>query len=345
MRTLAFRAGLEALYFSAAFRVPLLPVRDVGIVFTLHHVREPQSGAFVPNRALELTPQSLEMAIELVRDAGFECVSIEDVGRRLKTPNAGRFACFTLDDGYRNNREIAAPIFRRHGVPFAVFVTSGFMTRHAVVWWSVLEAIIGARPSVWITTKGELRAVPCLTLRQKQRLAARLMPVLRTMNAHDAEAWIREFAEANEFDPLEPTRRDMLDVKELRDLAGDPLVTIGAHTRSHANLKTLSDDDCFAEICGGADDLEAILGKRPTVFSYPYGSDRAAGTREFAMAQRAGFDLAFTTTPGLVEADRSAERFSLPRISLNGNFQARRHFEVLVSGVPAILSDRLRRAI
>jgi peptidoglycan/xylan/chitin deacetylase (PgdA/CDA1 family) len=46
---------------------------------------------------------------------------------------------------------------------------------------------------------------------------------------------------------------------------------IGAHTRSHTDLTTLSGAALASEVDGSVDDLEAILGIRPRTFSYPFG--------------------------------------------------------------------------
>lgn len=45
---------------------------------------------------------------------------------------------------------------------------------------------------------------------------------------------------------------------------------IGAHTRSHPHLSTLTDDQQQSEILGSFDDLVS-LGVRPAFFAYPYG--------------------------------------------------------------------------
>ena len=70
---------------------------------------------------------------------------------------------------------------------------------------------------------------------------------------------------------------------ELRALAKDPLVTIGAHTKSHLALGKLSEAQARAEmaesICAHRN---ASLGAPCRHFSYPYGCANSAGPREFA---------------------------------------------------------------
>ena len=54
-------------------------------------------------------------------------VPIGRVRERLENADSEKpFACFTLDHGYRDNRDHAYPIFRRHGAPFTIYVPSDF---------------------------------------------------------------------------------------------------------------------------------------------------------------------------------------------------------------------------
>ena len=48
-------------------------------------------------------------------------------------------------------------------------------------------------------------------------------------------------------------------------------VTVGSHSRSHRDLRGLSDAELDDELEGAAGDLERHLGRRPTVFAYPFG--------------------------------------------------------------------------
>ena len=87
---------------------------------------------------------------------------------------------------------------------------------------------------------------------------------------------------------------------ELKPFADDPLVTIGAHTITHRNLARQTEEIAGHEMAISRARIEDVL-QRPVVhFAYPYGDKIAAGAREFALAQAAGYKTAVTTRPGMI---------------------------------------------
>ncbi|MFG2038999.1 polysaccharide deacetylase family protein [Dactylosporangium sp. NPDC048998] len=85
--------------------------------------------------------------------------------------------------------------------------------------------------------------------------------------------------------------------KQLRDAGAD----IEAHTLTHPNLKGKSYDFQKREICGSADQLGTLYGKRPTLFRPPFG-DKDATTLKVAhdCGLRAGFFWKETVDKGIV---------------------------------------------
>src|SRR5580698_628825 len=113
------RTALEALYFSGAHALFGPFCRGIGAVLMLHHVRPPRFGKFQPNRTLEIVPSFLETVIDMLRDSGIDLVSLDEMHRRMSERDfRRRFVCMTLDDGYRDNKEWAYPIFKQREVPF-----------------------------------------------------------------------------------------------------------------------------------------------------------------------------------------------------------------------------------
>ncbi|HEY3890782.1 MAG TPA: polysaccharide deacetylase, partial [Bradyrhizobium sp.] len=155
LRHSVIRAGLEALYFTGAHYL-LRPVfAGVGAIFMLHHVRPGRDGEFQPNRHLEVTPDFLRATLSHLRAQGIDVITMDEVHRRLVERNfSRRFACFTLDDGYRDNRDFALPVLREFDAPFTVYVTSDFAGGTGRLWWIALEAVIASAASVEVEIDG-----------------------------------------------------------------------------------------------------------------------------------------------------------------------------------------------
>lgn len=100
----------------------------VGEIWMLHRVVEHVSN--VPEqKELEVTVAWLEQKINEYRNKGYTFVSIDNL------PKHGRWVCLTFDDGYRDNYTVAYPMLERLGVPFTVYVTSGFIDNQLSMWW------------------------------------------------------------------------------------------------------------------------------------------------------------------------------------------------------------------
>jgi peptidoglycan/xylan/chitin deacetylase (PgdA/CDA1 family) len=130
---------------------------------------------------------------------------------------------------------------------------------------------------------------------------------------------------------------------EIASLAGDPLVTIGAHTVNHPMLGKVSEEAVRSELKMSRSAIEARLGLRPQHFAYPVGDPTSAGPREFRIAADLGFKTAVTTRPGVLFPEHAQHLTALPRISLNGEFQQMRYLSVLLSGAATAVWNRFRR--
>src|SRR3954452_2850885 len=149
LRNTVIRAGLEALYFSGAHYL-LRPIfAGVGTIFMLHHVRPRSDAEFQPNHHLEVEPEFLRAMLAHLRALDVDIVSMDEAHARLSARNfARRFACFTLDDGYRDNRDFALPVMREFDAPFTVYVASDFAEGTGRLWWVALERAIANASSV-----------------------------------------------------------------------------------------------------------------------------------------------------------------------------------------------------
>ena len=338
-------AGLETLYYSGGHRLAQRFLGGLGAIFTFHHVRPPRPDGFQPNRSLEISPLFLDEVIASLHDAEIEIVSLDEVRRRIvERDGSRRFVALTFDDGYRDNRDHAWPILRRHGVPFTVFVASRFADGVGNLWWIALERAIAASTEVEVPMRGTLRHFDCSTDAAKEEVFSAIYWWLRTIpDETEMRAIAVGLAERAGVDADGICRELCLGWDSLAALKDDPLATIGGHTDRHLMLAKAAEETVRDEIVTGLEHIEAKLGFRPHHFAFPVGDPTSAGPREFAIAAELGLATAVTTRPGVLFADHRDHLTALPRISVNGDFQRLRYLDVLLSGAPTALMNRFRR--
>ncbi len=339
------RGGLECMYFSGAHIVSRLLVGGVGAILSLHHVRPPRFDRFQPNRFLEVTPQFLARLVRALRQSGLEFVGLDEMHRRMVEADfTRRFVCLTFDDAYRDTLLFANPILKEAGVPFAVYVPTSFPDRLGELWWLALEAVIARNNRIALTIDGRDRKFDCRTVADKQTLYRELYQWLRERSTEtEVRDIVRKLAAFYQVDIAAFCEEQCMDWNELAQLAADPLVTIGAHTVNHPNLRKLTKEAARSEMDLSRSVIEAALGARPAHLAYPFGDRVASATREFELAAELGFKTAVTTRPGVLFRAHRQNMMALPRFLVDGNYQRVRYLRVLLSGAPTALWNGFSR--
>jgi peptidoglycan/xylan/chitin deacetylase (PgdA/CDA1 family) len=338
------KAALSALHYTGADGLIAPFTAGNGVIFMLHQVTPDVPRDFEPNRILKVTPEFLEGVIGQVKELGFETIGIDDVPERLKSgPGQKPFAVFTLDDGYKDNAEFAYPIFKRHNVPFTIYVATDFADGRGDLWWLTLEEALRQLSSIDLEMDGPVQTFKLTTADQKDAAFEEIYWWMRSIDEGRARAITHRLARQAGFDPMAFCRDLVMTWDELRSLADDPLVTIGAHTRTHYAMAKLPAAKVRSEISDSVNQIEAELGQPCRHFSFPYGDEASAGDRDFEIAQELGLATAVTTRKGLLKASHADQLTALPRLSLNGDFQEPRYVKVLLSGAPFALWDVLSR--
>jgi peptidoglycan/xylan/chitin deacetylase (PgdA/CDA1 family) len=255
-----------------------------------------------------------------------------------------RFACFTFDDGYRDNRDFALPAMREYDAPFTVYVANDFASGTGRLWWVELERVITSTERIDGTIGNTALRLETRTAGQKQIAFSRIHDLLRGLpDDRDVARELDGLCARYSVDQSIISSELCLSWDELKSFTADPLVTIGAHTVSHCNLAKRSEEQALQEITSSQTRIEAVL-QRPVVhLAYPYGDRNAAGPREFAMTKAAGFSTAVTTRPGMIFPENAEHPTALPRVSLNGNYQTARVLPVLTSGAATAMWNGFRR--
>jgi len=213
--------------------------------------------------------------LHLKRHYGF--ISLEQAIARLSGEERARGirVLLTFDDGYRGVFDQGYPVLSRHGIPALICVATSEVGGPGL-WTDAVRNAAG-----WLVLAG----------------ADALVEKLKRLPDADRRCAVDDLC--RRAGPAIEQARRMLDWDELRRLASDPLIAIGAHTMTHPILSTQPDAEAEAEIAGSRREIERQLGIAPIAFAYPNGSAADFTPAHARMAQAAGFRVAFSTIPGL----------------------------------------------
>lgn len=341
------RFALNALHLSGLPNLARSPLRGVGVIFCLHHVL-PGGGrqtGFAPNSKLECEPAFLEGLIKLVRERGYQTLSLGDAVERLKfgQRNENPFAVFTLDDGYKDNTEFAQPIFQKQQCPYTIFVAPRIADGTAEIWWRNLEHVIASNNRLRCVIAGQSFDLSCRTEADKWQTWKTLYPFFENLDQFEQRSEIRKLATNNGVDVDGYCRSVAMNWNELRAIAHDPLCELGAHTVNHHSVGRLSAADALTQLSASRQLIAKHLGKHPRFNAYPYGDKPNAAARDFKLAAQAGYEASLTTRKGVVFADHVHHVQALPRIMVSGRYQELRFIDTLISGLPTALANRFRK--
>ncbi len=163
------------------------------------------------------------------------------------------------------------------------------------VCWLARRGYTGICPAHWVRWRREGKGLPdkpvLLTFDDGYAdLAEYALPVLRRYGFGAAVYIVTgQLGGTNAWDEARGSGTlHLMSAEQIRYWARQG-IEFGSHSRTHADLTTLSGNDLSEEVVGSGEDLEAILGSRVVSFAYPYGFHNQAVDD----CVRSAYDLAF----------------------------------------------------
>ena len=242
--------------------------------------------------ALAVSPIHFEEQLDVLRRTRHP-FSLTDFVRHMLAGTLPRSAvAVTFDDGYVDNLFAGKARLAAADVPATVFVVTGYLGRPGEFWWDELARLLlsgEGPPRLEIVVRGNTmrfeleegpprhstgswRALmdPPRTRRQAAYVA--IWQALRPLNEEERNLAMPGLRTAflDRQAGVGPGRA--MTYEEVRVLAADGLVEVGAHTVSHPPLAELDAVARFNEITKSKAACEALTGAPVHAFSYPYGS-------------------------------------------------------------------------
>jgi len=335
------RAGSEWLYFAGIHHLfrPFHGAR--GAILSVHHVRRRSRAAFHPRRGLEISPRFLDALLRGLRRWKIDIVPLDEVQTRLADRKARRFVCFTFDGAYKDHKEWAWPILKKHGAPFALFVPTSFPDRTGELWWLALEAVIARSRELVMLIDGREQRIDCSNPAEKVRAYEGLYAYLmRRETDEEIRTIVRDLAARYQVDIPPLCEAACLSWDDIGEMAQDPLVTVGAHSVNAPVPSKIPLAKVMSEFRMSRAVIEGALGRQPAFLAYPFGERDTVGPREFQAAAELGFTAALTARPGLLYPEHAQHPHAWPRLALRNDRQSIHYLRLVLSGVPGFGSGR-----
>lgn len=287
--------------------------RGVGAIFIAHSIVRDRRDYLLDE--LRTSAEFLETLIDHLLATGTDIVTLDEALARLGTASPRPFACFTFDDGYKDNLTVALPLFERRGLPFTVFVTTCMIHRTIDHWWTGLAEIIKSHDTVEIEELGRRYRTSSFSEKVAAfRAVKRAFESVRLSRQGLASLFASYKVNLHEL-----LDRDALNEHDLKTLASHPLVQIGGHTTTHPHLSTLPAEEARREMADNKRWLEGLLQRPIRHFAYPFGNRSACGRREALLACEVGFRSAVTTRMGNILTAHRDHPMALPRLRQVGS--------------------------
>jgi peptidoglycan/xylan/chitin deacetylase (PgdA/CDA1 family) len=210
-----------------------------------------------------------EKQILLLR-SNFKIVSTE---AEITRSSSGPEVAMTFDDGFRNNAEVVAPLLRKYGLPATFFVCNRNTEHQKPMWFTYLKMLDRHYPGQQVRFAGRLldfspagRRASVDNLQQMLHAAKpypQRMYELIESELPPLSSFVEEDILADEAHGMTP--------EQVRDLASDPLFTIGAHTMDHPILPLCEGPEMRRQIAENKRWLEHICGHEIRCIAYPNG--------------------------------------------------------------------------
>ena len=248
----------------------------------------------------------------------YKVVSMDDLIDHLDSNSKEFVVSITFDDGYKDNLQYALPILEKYNVPAAIYVTKNFIEKDTLIWWFELWEIIEANTTLIFNYQSVAYSFDLINTGKKIIAFFSLKKLFLSVTT---DQHIDLFKCMTNSISYKSHKNIFLTHHELSYLANHPLITIGAHTSNHENLRNLTLSDLYNEYLLNKNELEIMLKCPIKHFAYPYGSSAEANNREYQTLRTVGYTSGVTLRSLFVSGEN---KMSLVRISVTFDFNIKK---------------------
>ncbi|MBQ0141451.1 MAG: polysaccharide deacetylase family protein [Prevotellaceae bacterium] len=266
-----------------------------GVIIGLHRVCDLDDKRLLGNEGLKITPSTLEDFIISSKKMGYHFTSLDEFYKiHTQHIKAKKVLCMTLDDAYKDNLDVALPIFRKHNIPFCIFVAPGLIDDPEYCWWYRLEDIIQQNDVVQYDGKSYL----CKSREEKENVFWTIRNQIAVLNMTDLRTELKDKIDLYSTRYSHCAKDIFMSWEQVKEISQDPLCTIGAHTYHHVAFAGCNNEELKNELAMCQSSLQEHLGQEAKYFAYPYGDKLCVKDEHREWMHHQGYKAVFLAEGG-----------------------------------------------
>jgi peptidoglycan/xylan/chitin deacetylase (PgdA/CDA1 family) len=273
--------------------------------------------------------------IEYLLRNKYQIISLDTLAQHLAAGNClpEKAVVITFDDGYKDNYVYAFPILKKYNITATIFLATGHIGTNKLFWWDKIKYIL-------LNTKLDRLAVddlgdyPLASKSDRRRAVTQIIEELKRMP--DEKKSLIEEELCDLIPGIHALARNLIlsweDVIEMSRCGID----FGAHSVNHPVLTRLPPEKAKWEITQSKKDIESVIGKNVTTFSYPNGD---SNDELINHVKENGFACAVSVSPHKLVGIKD-NLWALSRISASVDFKK---FKVMLCGLWGDIQPKFNR--
>lgn len=266
-------------------------------------------------------------------------------------------ACLiTFDDGWRDNYTHAFPILRKYQIPAIIFISTDYIGTNKVFWHEKLcnilakvqanpEKVSNAKDGLPVSVAERVSNIIKIPHYQRRPEINDLIEYLKKYTPKEINNFIKKLEAL--FDVVEEISQPvMLSWEQVKEMSQNN-ICFGSHTKSHAILTQISDDEIEEELRDSKYIIANKIGKPVFFLSYPNGN---YDKNIVKIAKKSDYLAGFTCISGinysyksLLELKRKHVREDIT-LGLNERF-SEIFFKIEISGTRDYLKSMLKNIV
>lgn len=290
-----------------------------GLIFMLHRVLpEIERNQYSLNKDLAITPEKLEEFILFFNQKGYVFISLDELADWLdgKIKLSKKFICLTFDDGYQDNLIYGLPILKKHNVPATIYVTNCLPNGTAIMWWYLFENHVKSHTQLILNSSKGISEFHWADEQDAFSQFGQVSEAIKIIPGNELKNVLSLSFGLSASEMEKQGESISLSWDEIKELANEPLITIGAHTMNHISVKPQTEELVFDEMKASKSEIEKQIGKEVVHFAYPFGGEFDVSKRDLEIAAQVGFKTSTLNQPGNIFKRNKKNKQALARMPL-----------------------------